>query len=253
MNGSIIGPRTTTSYSSAYGIWGIDELLPKLYSTGKWPGYSGLVLNYSFSSGTANLTATFAGFTATLQGSPGVSGDSGSAGGTYNVTSNVTIVGFNSGGAKGGDGGTKTNAQASGGGAIGNARGQDTNGSLGFGSATAANNVGGILDFATAAGYNSSTFGRGGPGGNNNDGSFPGGAPGGTDVGGVPAYGGAGVFIQYISSGITYRQTATTNGSLTLPAQTTYVKLWAVGAGGQNTFSTRIGAGAGGLAWGEFT
>jgi hypothetical protein len=118
MNGGIIGPRTTTSYASASGIWGVDEILPKFYSTGNWPGYSGMVINYSFSSGTANLTASFVGFTATLQGSPGVSGDSGSAGGVYNVTSNVTIIGFNSGGANGGHGGTKTNGQASGGGAI---------------------------------------------------------------------------------------------------------------------------------------
>jgi hypothetical protein len=250
INGGIIGPRLTitTNFTTASGIWDNDEY-SRLWALDLWPSFSNLTVTYTIS---GNSSATFNNVTVT--GNAGGAGSiSGGSGGTYSITNNNGTGGGATGGNGWGTGGFGGNGTS--GGAIGN----------GYGNPAYSNDIGGLYAAVTLAGYTgNSSFGAGGIGGANYGnapapGAFSGGGGGGgAYVGGGYGTGGDGsIVIQYKVGGTNYCTVRTSSGSFTIPKGTLYLKMWAIGKGGDGNpgpggANSGAGGGAGGVSYCEF-
>lgn len=249
-NGSIVGASvipTTTYPSNVYGLWDKNEQA-SLVSANLWTGYGGLSLSYNF---TSNTSVTLLGVNII-----GNNGTTGGAGGSYSITNNTN--GYNSGGVAGGQtAGTRPLAGGAGG-SIGG-----VNSINDYTTGTPAD-ISGLDAVITALGYSATNFGRGGNGaygGSSQPGQFAGGGGGGGNNGignglTYAASGGNGaIVIQYISAGVTNNQIinqSSGSGSIILAGGTIYIKIWAIGRGGDGVAYGGAGGGAGGVAWCEF-
>lgn len=258
-NASIVGSSINLTAVPAVlsGIWDKNEHYT-LVGSNNWFNLGGLTMTYNFTSN--NATAVFDGVTL-IGNCPGGEGAIVRAGGTYSVSS----TNRRNGGIVGGDGGTNPSGGNSGaGGSIGGIAGITGTSQtpvLADGLGTALTGIGG---------YTLTNFGRGGGGNNANNGvqggpgqNYGGGGGGGGSQFGVYFYqGGAGaggaIVFQYTSNGLPYYRIAPQSagaGSYTFPGLTTFVKIWAIGAGstGFANVNGAFGGGAGGTAWCEFT
>jgi hypothetical protein len=253
-NGSIVGANNislTTYPTTISGIWDKNEHA-SLVSANLWSGYGGLSLSYNFTSNIATIIfngGTVKGLVGGTGSGPG--GGPGGIGGSYSITGSGYS---NSGGVNGGTGPSGGAASFSPGGA---SIGTDTD----------------LQSIASNLSY--SNFGSGGSGAQVNGGNINGGPgyfAGGGGGGGATASGGnqppggagsnAGIAFKYIAQGTTYYQIVNQSagsGSFTLPGGTVYVKIWAIGHGGDGgtggggTNVCGAGGGGGGIGWAEFT
>jgi len=250
INGGIIGPRLTitTNFTTASGIWDKGEY-SRLWALDLWPSLSDLTLTYTIS---GNSSATFNGVTITGNAG-GNGGYGGGGGGGYSITNDNRTGGGANGGNGYGTGGFGGNGT----------RG----GSIGGGYNSGSNDVSGLYAAVTLAGYTGdSSFGSGGRGGANFNydslpGSFAGGGGGGgAYIGGYStgSVGGSGaIVILYNAGGTNYCTVKTSSGSFLVPKGTIYLKMWAIGTGGQGGYgggggNSGAGGGGAGVAYCEF-
>ena len=204
---------------------------------------SSKTITYDFTNN--NATVSFLG--ATISGLASIA----QAAGLYTV-SNVPSYTTSSGGANGGIGGYLGNSNAGGGGSLGGANGKS--GGASYSGSTAPNDVSGLLAAAAAAGAAADfAYGAAGSETGFGNGRFAGG--GGTGKGffsyqpALPG-GNAGILIKYNNTYSLINQSSGA-GSITLPAKTTYLKIWCIGKGGDGGGNGN-GGGGGGVAYIEF-
>lgn len=241
---------STKSSLYANGNYFIDGELDEITIT----NFDNQSVTYDFTAN--NATATFMGATIS-----GISPVSSTTGGTYSVSNTGPYTVY--GGANGGNGATQYssggyNYGGKGGGIGGGDAVGGAGGHVGYGQ-----DVGGLFAAASAAGYSLSNFGSGGYGGLSwstpSQAYFPGGGGGGINSGYPVGLPGAGaVFIKYTKHGVDYYlayEQSSGAGSFKFPIGTTYVKIWTVGQGkrGNSGGPPGSGAGAGGVAYMEFT
>ena len=272
-----------TGFLDEISLTSLDAVNNRIYADGLLQNYgefdevslSSFIsrVTYNFTSNIA--TATILGYT--IVGNPGVV----TAGGTASVSGSAT-TGYPgtilSGSVTGGNGGSGVFVRGGGGGGgIGGG-----NGGSGAGAGGAAVNIGtspddlfSAVDLAIGAGT-STLFGDGGRGGDTfavsaGNGQFAGGGGGGGGGTGssftAPGTGAnAAIVIKYIIAGVTYAVVINQSGAVsgggggavssagtfTFPPNTTYAKIWAIGAGKTGIpggGSNGDGGGAGGVGW----